>query len=60
MREKLRLKGLTETELGPKLMPFQVTHTTDLKVYFEQRRWVVKITLNLSLIRATRRLSGSC
>jgi hypothetical protein len=29
--EKLRLEGLAESALGPKLLPFQVTHTTDLK-----------------------------
>jgi hypothetical protein len=29
--EKLRLEGLAESELGPKLMPFTVTHTTYLK-----------------------------
>ncbi len=29
--EKLRLEGLPESELGPKLMPFNVTHTPDLK-----------------------------
>jgi len=31
MGEKLRVEGLAESELGPKLMPFTVTHTTDLK-----------------------------
>jgi hypothetical protein len=29
--EMLRVEGLAESELGPKLMPFTVTHTTDLK-----------------------------
>jgi hypothetical protein len=29
--EKLRVEGLAESELGPKLMPFTLTHTTDLK-----------------------------
>ena len=29
--EKLRLEGLAESELGPKLMPFNVTHTPDMK-----------------------------
>jgi hypothetical protein len=29
--DKLRLEGLPESSLGPRLMPFSVTHTTDMK-----------------------------
>lgn len=29
--EKLRREGLPESDLGPKLMPFEVSHTTDMK-----------------------------
>jgi len=29
--EKLRREGLPESYLGPKLMPFEVSHTTDMK-----------------------------
>jgi hypothetical protein len=29
--EKLRLEGLAASSLGPRLMPFSVTHTTDMK-----------------------------
>jgi nitrogen regulatory protein PII-like uncharacterized protein len=35
--DKLRLEGLAKSSLGPKLMPFTVTHTTDMKAawYFK-------------------------
>jgi hypothetical protein len=37
--EKIRLEGLLESEYGPQLMPFNVTHTPDLKgAWFLSRR----------------------